>query len=29
MKWILAGMMVGAAAGWIAFQAFVTLITLD
>jgi len=29
MKWLLAAMMVGAAAGWLAFQAFVALITLD
>jgi hypothetical protein len=29
IKWILAGIMLGAAAGWMVFQAFLTLITLD
>jgi hypothetical protein len=29
VKWALAGMMLGAAAGWTIFQAFLTLVTLD
>lgn len=29
VKWILAGIMLGAAAGWTIFQAFLTLVTLD
>lgn len=29
VKWIVAGIMLGAAAGWMVFRAFLDLITLD
>lgn len=29
VSWILAGMMLGATAGWMIFRAFLTLLTLD
>ena len=29
VKWALAGMLLGAAAGWMVFRAFLTLVTLD
>jgi len=29
LKWAVAGMMLGAAAGWTIFRAFLTLVTLD